>query len=396
MSILPLLTSTATLSAAACVRASRSVWKGFTAHRLLAVGVCLLATSELGLRVLYSDKLRLRSYPGVYETKNDQAYGYRANAKGRLCVPSICKTFSVNHLGYLGPAYPPGRTSGTVRIVVLDSSNGTGIWLAEGQPYPRHLERALQDHGLAAEVLNFSVDGQFRSLDNARYALKVAAEYQPNLMLLRTSLPLLTLDARREEYRGYVIAYSSKTDEARARANVDSLERKWLLRGAYYASYTVRGFARWYMHHSHSESAASVEAFVERFWYEPTFPVALSGPRTASLFEDIESTLTPMGGELVLLGSDADTWLAAFAEHNGFRVWTLEIPDGEPWRHTDDAHWSEAAHKRVAATLADKVLRHLASERAGSLVPVTSSKNDRTLSNAHEIESNPRPLRIPD
>ncbi len=327
-----------------------------SAHRLRGWGALMVVVLgvELTLRLTCSEKLVLRRYPLVYLPDRELGYKYAPNAWGRLRIPFTSTMFQVNQGGYLGQFFPAAR-SNAPRVAIFDSSNGTGIWLNEGRPYPQLLLERLAKRTCPIEVLNFSVDGRLRSLETVKLAVTRSAEYLPDLVLVHITVPLITVDAQRQVYGSYVLGYSSllPNGEDLAKAAIDSLETKGLWNALHQSLYSVRAVVRYSMNNLPGLALNSqLKAFVTGYWETPLAPRALSLGET----NDHLAALQKSTKQLVLLTTTGSTILNDFAKARGFESWDLELPRGDLGQE-DNSHWNASVHRAVADGLANKIER---------------------------------------
>ena len=71
----------------------------------LAITVCTVFATEAFLRMMYWEQLKTRSYPLIYQLDPEVGYRYIPGIEGKICIPSICKTFSINKNGFYGPDF---------------------------------------------------------------------------------------------------------------------------------------------------------------------------------------------------------------------------------------------------------------------------------------------------
>ncbi len=365
-------------SFASSLQAVRRVFRRLGTLRTLAFAFALLpASAEVFLRLVYRDVLRLQQYPLIYEADDRLGYRYRPASKARICHPSVCKDIAINEGGYLGPVVPRQKSPGTLRVALIDSSNGTGIWQNEGQEYARHLETMLRGAGHSVDVLNFSVDGVYRSAENVQVARARAEEYSPDLMLLRTPLPFLNSAVRRSEYRGYVIMYPGDLAGARreAEAQVDFIEAHVISIAWYRASYCVRAATRWFMHHTTGPAARYATAFVERRWVGPLLAKPSSLRQSIGQLLDLQRLLEARNGRLVLFDDRRNVKLRETAVQHGLDFVGLEFPEDVTMRHEHDRHWNDAGHQFVARQLSLAVAARLSAKERTALQPHSSESD---------------------
>jgi lysophospholipase L1-like esterase len=97
--------------------------------------------------------------------------------------------YRINAAGLRGPEVEEEKPPGVTRVAVLGDSIAFGYWVAEGDGFPRQLERMLNAGAAAGrvEVLNFGVPGY--NLEQATEALRSRAlRFAPDLVVLALCL----------------------------------------------------------------------------------------------------------------------------------------------------------------------------------------------------------------
>jgi hypothetical protein len=130
--------------------------------------------------------------PGPYRAKGPP---FAAPFAPGQRVSHLEKVSVVNDGGYFGRYYPPARTPGTYRIVLLGDSMGFGFGVDQEKAFPIMLEDDLNGRAAAAEaggrktphrryeVLNFSAPGYDTFLETERYMLS-AERFAPDHVIV--------------------------------------------------------------------------------------------------------------------------------------------------------------------------------------------------------------------
>ncbi len=316
----------------------------------------LWTLAEGYLRLAYSDVLVIQENPRVYAPHETFGYAYIPGTHGRICRPGVCRDFQINDDGYLGVRALRERTMHLQRIALVDDSNGTGIWQASGDNYAVQLESRLRSAGHRVEVLNFSVDGRFRDVENARIARQRALEYLPDVLLLSIGLPFVSASPQRAVYGEYVVQYPRDVPNSLgvAQREIDFIESHGLFKWTYGVSFLVRGSTQWFMHRSSTQLARYLEAFVSKTWNGPLLGSPESLTNSVAMLREISRLQEEHGGILVLFG-DPGSVVAGFARDFRFNYIGVKTPQGAQMRHERDIHWTEPAHRQVSAELAQEL-----------------------------------------
>lgn len=213
----------------------------------------LFVTAEAILRLWWAEPLKLRESSITYLNDSRLGYRYAPGSSGRICFPGVEKDFVTNSHGYLGPDFTFEKRNGAFRIVVIGSSDATGLWLDDDEPYPMLLQSLLRRRGVDGEVLNLSIDGIGRDYAKVLQAEEEALLYGPDLILLQIRFPFPFITPTRKLYRGYSYfsGYSGMSAWERQRlrttvqALIDAVESGRYVK-AYRASYLFRAISiRW-------------------------------------------------------------------------------------------------------------------------------------------------------
>lgn len=336
---------------------------------LFVAGSALLILGEFWLRALGYEPLKTRIYPLIYERDAELGYRYIPGARRRICVPSICKDIEINEDGFCGPAYPEEKPAGTYRVAVVGSSQATGIWMAEGKPFPRLLEERLLREGGSFEVLDFSVDGEDRDLANIRRAEELVLDYSPDLVLLEIgAFPFLGVVEYRDMYRGYVYSTGNSGEPEEVHDKQAVLLERYiddtedaLVSRVYDASYIFRelcsGYIDWKrandVHPLDGCFAHRMDAYRRR-QIERVAPLTYLTPEESlSRVDELNARCVATGADLVLfLYEDDPEALQAFHGQD-IECISLAIPATPQYRHAHDGHYNELGHRLVAQRMHD-------------------------------------------
>lgn len=311
-------------------------------------------TCEVVLRLAYSDVLFRWEYPLVYQPDEALGYTYIPGATSRMHRPGIDRQVTINAAGFLGREFPKLKDPDCFRIGVIDSSNGTGIWASDGESYPQILEDLLNSGDHRVQVLNFSVDGRYRDVQQVTIGLQRAIEYQPDIVIVRhANIPFLEAAGFREVYRGYVIGYSRDYSDARkqAMAQIDYIESHRFLRTLYEVSYIVRAIARLTYQRTTLSQARYVRAFVEHHWDTGSTVSPWSLRRSMARLRQLHDALAQRGGRLILFDDNSNELLASQSVEWGLTFAGVTLPSRADAHNEHDGHWNQRGHQEVARQL---------------------------------------------
>lgn len=323
---------------------------------LIGLGMLVL-TAEVACRIVFSEPLRTRSYPLIYVPDTEFGYRYIPGAEARICIPSICKQFTINPNGYYGPSFERRAPQGVYRIAVIGSSAAGGIWLNAVENFSMKLERLFTESGHKVQVVNMSLDGRFRDVQTVRLARAEAQKYTPDLLLLRVSLPFRFSEIRREVYKDYVLIYSGSKPDSQSwcRSRVDYIEDfKWLTT-TYDASYLVRAAARRTLgRYDWGWRSDLYQIFLRKRCQAPQVNyVPYSLKRSLSELVQLRDDLQETGTELILFDYQGFGTVRGALEKVGLPYLELDIPFEPHLVHEKDIHYNEDGHHLIAERLFD-------------------------------------------
>lgn len=319
----------------------------------------LFIAVEIYLRIAYHEELKLRTYPQIYLPDSLFGYRYIPDIEAEISVPSISKTFKINQWGYPGKPWKLEKEPGTFRIAIVGSSQGSGIWLDGDQPFPDLLEGLFQKAGAKVEVINCSVDGSFRDMDNLKVISHDVRRFKPDLVLANFDIPFVKVNVMREVYKGYVIFYNSawSGSRANARQKIDYIEEHGLLQFLYRISYSVRALCRRYMHSHDNRKAENLEVFVKKkfeAWDLKFFPQASNV--SACMIQDVRDEVHYDGGEMILYRYQVPSFFKSMADMYDLPYLDLAIPVTKGTIHEHDSHFNAYGHQQIASRLYEEIM----------------------------------------
>lgn len=325
---------------------------------LFIICTVLFVIAEISLRVLYKDLLQLQSYPMIYQPDSLYGYTYIPDIKGRICRPSICKDFLLNENGFNGPAFDEEKPSNTFRIAVVCGSVGSGIWLAGDTSYPMMLQKLFAENGYPnVEVVNFSIDGKYREIYNARMIEEVVPRYRPDLVLFNTDIPFIDGFVRRDVYKDYVLVYSKNYNSRQYTIDkVDYLEKYSFLTPLYEASYIARAAVLFYIRTHRDRLAYNLNLYTTKRIEGPARYFPLSVKRTLIKIKAARAATQCEGGELALFRFQPDEQFEETCNRHGIPCIILKVPYYKELTHEYDSHYNTKGHRIIAQKLFDALV----------------------------------------
>jgi hypothetical protein len=320
-----------------------------------------LASVELVLRVGFDRDLRNRSFPCIYEPDPEIGYRYKPSTTGRLCIPDICRTVTINANGFPGEPFSDKKRAGDYRIAVVSDSDATGIWTEDGESYVTLLRRRLATVSPRLEVLNVSIDGMDRDIENLAHAREAVRRYSPDLVLLHTHIPFVSRHQQREVYRGYVLAYPIGSPAARseARASIDDIESHTVGKALYQASYVVRLASAEYLTHSTTDLARLLQTHMTGKYSAETPAMPEAAKTSLAELVETQRSFAAAGTRLVLLGDMDDRKLAKAASEGELDLVPYAQPSGAEFHLPNNSHLTHKGHQVIADQLYEALMTRL-------------------------------------
>ena len=340
------------------------------------VALLVLAVIEIYLRIKYRDLLWIQVYPQVYVPDDELGYRYLPNAEGEIRIPGIHRRFRTNNRGFHARDFVRTKAPGTCRIAVVGPSNATGIWChGKGKNFCELLEDLCRAAGHQVEVMNFGIDGRFRSVQELRLIETEVADYEPDQILLDVELPFVNGSFRRDVYKGYVIIYNSETELSRqwCEAMIDSATEQKFLIPLYYASFIVRAAVRYYMNRINSFRSARLRTFVENRIQAPDLSLLpYSLKKSVEALQAVRDKLAERGAELTIFQCSANPYYREVTAKYGLSYLELDVLPVTKYVHDRDGHFSYEGHVEVARQLFEQLTKRQAFQPKGQ-EPVAAS-----------------------
>ncbi len=334
----------------------------------------LTLITEITLRIRYKEQLGNRVYPLIYQPDTLLGFTYIPNTQAEISQPGIHKKFSINENGFYGPSFSKAKPAGKFRIAIIGASEASGIWLNGFENFCIKFQQLLDKQHINAEVLNFSMDGQMRDLNNVRLINSRIIEYSPDMVLLNVNIPFVESAYRRSTYKGYVIIYNGNNPESEqwCKNKIDYIEGHTILTTLYKASYIVRAACRHYMYHYSSIYALNLTAYVEKRLQSPDIRMLpYSVKRTITTLKETEQKLNDIHCGLVVYYYNDDAQYKSILDKNGFKSLFLNIPKDKSMHHDLDGHYNEKAQ----GVIAQQLMQNYTSLQQMSVTDTTTVKN---------------------
>ena len=321
--------------------------------RLGILVLIVFVGAEVYLRIKYYEQLKLETYPAIYQPDSTYGYTYIPGAVAEICTPSIEKTIRINSRGYTGPDFKVKKAAGTYRIAVVGVSQEAGIFLEDDSTFAVLMQKRFREEGYNVEVINCSVDGRYRDIQNIARVKHEVIKYRPDLVLLSTAMPFVESKLYREQYKDYVIIYSdAKYSRENCIRRIDYLTKHRVLTGIYNVSYVARAACRYYYTHYDDEDADRLKIFVRKRMQAPDVKFApYASNWSANLILDLQDTLASVGSELLVFQYMPDDFYSRVAHKHCLPYTELYVPSEAEFVHDHDGHFNKKGHHLIAEQL---------------------------------------------
>lgn len=332
--------------------------KKFKSRRFIIAALFLLmVAAEILLRIFYYEPLKLRAYPLIYRPDTLLGYTYIPNAEAEICVPGISKKFRINRNGFYGPAFEKEK-DGKFRIAIVGTSEACGIWLNTDSNFCFKLQQLLDEHHFNAEVLNFSMDGKMRDLNNMNLINAEVTKYHPDLVLFTTSVPFIECSFRRTNYKGYVLNYNGANSQSLkwCKDKIDYIENYHVLKLLYKASYIVRAACRYYYYHTAGSYPFNLKVFVEKKVQAPDIrllPYSLN--KSLGLLKKTQQRLGAINCDFAVYYYKNNEYCTHVLDSSGIKTIALNIDSLDNMTYGYDGHYNERAQRIIAERLFEKL-----------------------------------------
>jgi hypothetical protein len=344
--------------------------------KILVVVICLFIVIEIFLRVSYKNKLRIHSQLNY---KEDSLLGYRYNpgSRGVLMNAAYSRPFAINSLGFPGKEFKANKRPGIYRIIVVGTSDDTGLCTDGPLNYVDLLDSGIRKSGFNAEVINCSIDGTGKGIRNIKLIKNECIRYQPDLILLEKQFPLKDRHRFRETYQGVVINYADlQEDLDAARKFIDKeLVNKDFRIHLFDYSYLYRFFAKYYIDNREDTTKRFVKWMEKPFFMSRNkiqgyfmkeiywltlvgrkYPIkTYSEEESIKMYRELSDSLLCKNIRLVLFDkyeNENDAAQKMKFDSADLAYWPLHIPYKKEYSFGKlDEHSSQEGHKAISTVL---------------------------------------------
>lgn len=324
--------------------------------------VAIIAISETYFRVKFYEELKYQCTPLVYQY--DSQYGYRfiPDRQGEISRPGIGrKSFRTNHEGYYSPEFTVKKKPGIFRILIVGASFASGVWMDGKENYSVKLQKQFEKNGNKVEIINCSIDGEGRGLDNLRQIQTELLKLNPDLVLCELSFPVSYGHMYREVYKNYVLQFYTDSTKELSKKAIDEIESRKCFKFFYNCSFIVRSYYRDYMNENPSirearlvrtyrDGASRIDDMDESFF---TFR------KSIDLLKQTDDSVNAHGGKLVLLSYWKEkNNLQAYLKTQHLTPLYLNCTFDSTQLSLPDGHLNEKGHTQIAKVLFKELIEN--------------------------------------
>ncbi|PCH94227.1 MAG: hypothetical protein COB85_05870 [Bacteroidetes bacterium] len=329
------------------------------------IAIFITISLEVFIRARYFELLKIRAYPLIYKPDIKTGYKYRPNTKAKICIPGVCKTFMINNNGYYGPSFEVAKDQNIFRIAVVGSSESTGIWMQGDENFSMKLQNLCNKVGCKVEVLNFARDGRWRGVYSLNIIKQDVMRYQPDIVLLNTSMPLVRATFGRDIYKGFVLIYNLDSEYSKkwCKDRADYILDQEFLTHMYDISYIVRAATRYYWMHVKKWPSSIIKSFVtKRIQAKHINHEPLTIKSSLDLIQEMQERLHSIQSKLLLFEFEHNKEYTLFANNHKLPYINLGIQNNARLLNPYNKHFNERGHEVIARKLYSKLVN-------GSYIP---------------------------
>lgn len=346
----------------------------------------ILVISE-GLLRMTSEKKLSRWTHHNYQVDSLIGYRYIPNSEGTVSNVAYSYSSKINSKGFPGSDFSVKKEGKSFRILVLGSSDDTGLNTNGPLNYVQVLNNYFRDNNFFVEVINCSIDGKDRAMHNIRFIKNEGITYNPDLILLRNIFPLTDRYKYRSTYTQNIFIEYGKGDpganyleDAKRFIDKEVVKKDFRLYLFDY-SYVYRYLAKYYLDNEPNsesflfKSKNKIEGYARRrvYWWDNMFKTLTdeqakiarttrySKEESLQILEELNLELNSKNIKLVLFDtyeSKREDYFEEIFTQNGLEYLPLRIPFKEEYSFGEhDGHSSQVGHKAIAEALAIALIK---------------------------------------
>jgi len=172
--------------------------------------LCLLwifILTELVIRTAYKEKYVTRQLESNWI--NDSTIGFlpTPNTKFKLISSNVNREIKVNSFGFYGDDFNISRSLGFYRMAFVGSSSEIGQLNEENISYIDLCNEMFKKEKGKIEFMNFSIPNNNRDYSKIVLIKTRILKFNPKVIFLKVSLPLIQQNIAKEDYKGIIIDY---------------------------------------------------------------------------------------------------------------------------------------------------------------------------------------------
>lgn len=319
----------------------------------------LIILAEIGLRLFWSDELYIKPrVEDVFENDPVIIYQYKSNTYINVGEEKI----KVNRDGFIGEDIGP-KSPDKFRIAFVGSCGVSGsVHLSEYYSFCPMLQQLFSDNHYNVEILNCGIEGNDRTLEQFLSIEYKVLALEPDIIIMESSLPILTLYTQREYYRDYQISFPDSDFEGQARLKgmVDNLyDNEWWIKPIC-ASYIVRGCFRFYANRTSNITSAHIQLYQSKRRISGKFRhVRYTVDESVEMITSLKQRLQEQNISLFMFDYTRNPEFYAFAKEKGLPLIPLNLDfEKQDYFPKDITHWNGKGCQKIADRLYEIITKN--------------------------------------
>lgn len=155
--------------------------------KIAFISFLIILLAEFSFRITFYSKLKERHFPLIYRPDSILGYSHIPYKHDYKSNPAfINKDIRINNQGFTGPDFFAKKDKNKFRIIIVGASNEAGIDTDGPNSFPILLQKYFNKDSCNVEIINCSIDGSKRSVQQINLIKLKCINYRPDLILLST------------------------------------------------------------------------------------------------------------------------------------------------------------------------------------------------------------------
>lgn len=339
----------------------------------LFITVGLVIIVELFLRICYHQKLATSHFPMIYERDSILGYKYIPHAQDYNRRPIFYSdNININSFGYNDLEFSHQKKKGVFRIIIVGSSEECGFETGAPKTYVSLLREKMKKVSNKIEIINCSIDGIYSTTNLINRIEKEIIGYQPDVVLLTTSLKLYEALLYRTLYKDFILIYQDLKDLVNAKKYVDQLHyhfsySKWL----YDYLYSFRAICRYYTNNENdiTDLLSKMDLFQDKkrikdyttnlIKYGNFSRINFTYEESLEIFKELSDSLKSINSKLVIYNRFRNSHIEKdFLKSAGVGYLGMDSKYNDQCTYgKEDGHSTQVGHEKSAIAFYDALIK---------------------------------------